>query len=129
MLAFRNTTRYRFGDCDDEARAAHTAETTSWKRGIAEVVFTPEDQQVLLDAIRAGATVTAAAALGLSFQAVYGRGSWDEEFRDALDTALADTCPAAHACGTPSGVKHGGHCRDCCAAHHPPRRQGRRTRR
>jgi hypothetical protein len=122
MPAFKDVSRYRSGDRDDQARAAHTADTTSWRHGIAEVVFTGEDQQLLLDRLREGWRMrAAAAAVGLSFQAVYGRASWDGEFRDALEEVLATTCPAEGVCGTASGVKHGGHCAACRSAHHPPR--------
>jgi hypothetical protein len=122
-----DVTRYRQKARDPQARAAHAADTTSWRRSVAEADFGPDEHAQLLAALRAGLRLTAAAAeLGLTANAVYGRARWDAEFGDALETVLAETCPAGDWCGRPAGVKHGGHCADCRRAHHPPRAGRRR---
>jgi hypothetical protein len=128
-----NVTRYRQKARDPQARAAHAADTTSWRRSIAEADFGPEEQVLLFKSLRADLPIAAAAA-GMTVNGVYGRARWDGEFGDALETVLAETCPARTAptgdmCGRPVGVRrHGGHCADCRRAYHPPRaRQGRRA--
>lgn len=119
---------------DQRARAAHADVSRTWRREIATQAFDDRDKQVLLAAVREGMTVTeAAAAIHVSHQQVYGRARWDHEFREALEDALAQTCPAGQYCGTPTGVRHhGGRCQACRAAKHPPRaetgRSGRRAR-
>jgi hypothetical protein len=121
VLSVKDVTRWRKRDRDRAARVAHNADTTSWRRGIAEVDFNPDDQAELLRHIRSGATVAQAAArLGMTFQAVYGRARWDVSFGQALEDLLAATCPAGDWCGRPKGVKLGGHCSGCRASHHPP---------
>lgn len=121
MSELKDTSRYRNGERDDDARAAHSAESASWRYDIAEVVFSVEDQQELLARLRAGwALPAAAASVGMRYQAIYGRAKWDSSFHEQLEAVLAETCPAGRWCGRPSGVKHGGHCASCRAAHHPP---------
>lgn len=123
-----DVTRYRQRARDAAARAAHAADTTSWRRSIAEADFGPDEQQQLVDALRRGASMTQAAAeIGLSTNLVYGRTQWDPDFSSELEAALTETCPAGELCGRPAGVKHGGHCAACRAAHHPPRSRGRKT--
>ena len=114
----KDVTRWRYGDRDSGARIAQNASTTSWRRDIADAAFPEADQAELLRAIRRGVSVRgAAAALGMTYQAVYGRAAWDVGFAEALETTLADTCPAGDMCGRARGVKHGGHCRACRDAH------------
>lgn len=121
-------TRYRQKARDPKARAAHAADTNSWRRSVAEADFGPDEHAELFAGLRSGLRITAAAAaIGMTANAVYGRASWDGEFADALEHVLADTCPAGDWCGRPAGVKHGGHCADCRRAHHPP--NARRPRR
>lgn len=122
-----DVTRYRQRARDPKARAAHAADTTSWRRSVAEADFGPDEQEQLFEALRAGLRLTAAAAaVGMTTHAIYGRARWDVEFGDALETVLAETCPAGDLCGRPAGVKHGGHCAECRRAHHPPRARRRR---
>jgi hypothetical protein len=133
-----DVTRYRQRARDPKARAAHAADTTSWRRSVAEADFGPDEHAQLFDALRAGLRLTAAVAaaaatVGLTANAVYGRSRWDGEFGDSLEKVLAETCPARIAptgdfCGRPACARlHGGHCADCRRAHHRPR-AGRRRR-
>ncbi|MBF6588428.1 hypothetical protein IU414_27170 [Nocardia farcinica] len=108
---------------DGRARAAHAEVSRAWRRKIATQAFDDRAAQVLLAAVREGMTVAeAAAVIEVTHQQVYGRARWDGEFREALEDALDQTCPAGEFCGTPSGVRHhGGRCKACRAAKHPPR--------
>jgi hypothetical protein len=121
-----DVSRWRRGIRDIAARLAHNADTTSWRRSIAEAVFDADDQAHVLEELRRGARVTeAAAAVGLAVNALYGRAEWDADFADRLEETLANTCPAGDYCGRPAGVKHGGHRRACRRAQHPPKRRSR----
>jgi hypothetical protein len=121
-------TRYRYGARGAAAGAAHSAASVAWRRAIAEAIFGTAEQDTLFAALRAGLTLTQAAkALDLTPQAVYGRARWDTDFHDRLEDVLDETCPAEDLCGRPAGVKNGGHCAACRAAHHPPRPAARRA--
>jgi hypothetical protein len=99
-----DVTRWRQKARDPKARAAHAADTTSWRRSLAEADFGPEEQAELIENLRAGLRITeAAAAVGMTANAVYGRARWDVEFGNALEQVLAETCPAGDMCGRPAG--------------------------
>ncbi|MBF6333584.1 hypothetical protein [Nocardia transvalensis] len=110
-----NTRYHNQNARDAAARAAHASVSKQWRRQLAAAAFHRRDQAKLLTMIRSGTTLTAAAAeLGLSHQAVYGRANWDTRFGNRLERVLAATCPAGSRCGTPAGARfHGGHCRAC----------------
>ncbi|MGW5383979.1 hypothetical protein [Nocardia sp. NPDC003963] len=117
---YRDNSRYHLNSARDEAaRAGHAAVSRRWRRGLADAVFNAGDRQMLLAAVRDGASVAeAAAAVGVTHQQVYGRTEWDPDFRAALEGALAASCPAGALCGTPSGKRrHGGRCLACRRAH------------
>ncbi|WP_280470620.1 hypothetical protein [Nocardia farcinica] len=87
----------------------HADVSRAWRGGIATLAFDDRDAQVLLAAVREGMTVAeAAAAISVSHQQVYGRARWGDAFRETLEDALAQTCPAGQYCGTPTGVRHHG---------------------
>ncbi|AIG81291.1 Hypothetical protein AJAP_42620 (plasmid) [Amycolatopsis japonica] len=114
---YADVSRWRKGARDDVARAAHNAETTSWRRSLREATFDPEDHEVLFEQLRAGLRLSeAAAVVGQTTHAVYGRARWDAEFSEKLERVLAETCPA-EICGTAKGARQGGHCASCRAAH------------
>ncbi|MCZ9325743.1 hypothetical protein [Nocardia farcinica] len=118
-----NSRYHLYGARDRRARAAHADVSRAWRREIATLAFDDRDKQVLLAAVREGMTVAeAGASISVSHQQVYGRARWDYALREALEDALAQTCPAGQYCGIPGGVRHhGGRCHACRAAKHPPR--------
>ncbi|OLZ43619.1 hypothetical protein BS329_38850 [Amycolatopsis coloradensis] len=122
-MVYADVSRWRQGDRDDSARAAHNAEITSWRRSLREAEFDVDDHEILFAQLRAGLRLSeAAAVVGQTTNGVYGRARWDPEFRDKLEQVLAETC-RAEICGTASGARQGGHCAPCRAAH----RSGRAT--
>jgi hypothetical protein len=116
-------TRYRYGDRDDDARAAHSRQTRLHKHRFVEIEFPPAECGRLLELLAdTPDVVKAAAALGVSHNLVYGRMHWDTEFRDQVEKVLAENCAAAAAqtettgdlCGTYKGYRRfGGRCARC----------------
>jgi hypothetical protein len=111
------STRYRYGDRDTHARRVHAAQSTRWRRGLTEHLFTPAIRAALLAALRETADPHAAAAVvGLTGNQIYGRMAWDGEFAQAVNEVLSRYCHGQTACGTVTGYRAGGRCAACRAA-------------
>lgn len=113
------TTRYRRGArTDADAVAAHNAETTEWRRGLARAEFPPAEQAAFLAALaEVGDPKAAATAAGVSLGRVYGRARWDAEWSARLDAVLTAVCRADDLCGTVKGYRvRKGRCPACRAA-------------
>lgn len=93
------TSRYRAGEHTPDTRAAHAADTTSWRRTLADAEFSPELRARFLDLLRETGTVKATArGLGLTPQRVYGRMTRDAQFAAAVEER-SSRCPARAATG------------------------------
>ncbi|KOV84658.1 hypothetical protein ADL03_15325 [Nocardia sp. NRRL S-836] len=103
---------------------AHTAQSRTWRRELAEVLLDEGDREAFLRMLEATADIVAAAEqIGVTAGQIYGRMRWDAPFRDAVDEMLAKVCRAKKfdRCGSAVGYKRGGRCRACKTAHHSPR--------
>lgn len=121
---YADVSRYRAGARDRAARSAHTTQSRTWRRGIAEVLLDQVDRDLFLRALESVADVVLAAEkIGATAGQIYGRTQWDAEFRDAVDEVLARVCRAKvfDRCGSAVGYKRGGRCRACKTAHRSPR--------
>lgn len=123
---YADVSRYRAGARDRAARSAHTTQSRTWRRDIAEVLLDQADRELFVQALEATADVVAAAEkIGVTASQIYGRMRWDAPFRDTVDAVLTRNCraKAVDRCGSAVGYKRGGRCRACKAAHRGARPQ------
>lgn len=117
------TARWRYGDRDREALAAHNLDTRRWRRELADAEFPPRcREQLLVELARTPDMVEAASAVGVSHELVYGRMRRDTAFRDRVEAVLAAHCRALATgqCGTARGYRDaGGRCASCRRAKRP----------
>lgn len=111
------TALYRYGLSTPETRRAHTDQCRGWRRAVREAEFDEPTRLALLDTLAEHPDITEAAPLlDLTPGIVYGRMRWDLDYADRVDAVLAAHCRAGDRCGTASGHKNGGRCRDCRAS-------------
>ncbi|QYN41204.1 hypothetical protein K1T35_48575 (plasmid) [Pseudonocardia sp. DSM 110487] len=111
------TSRYRAGHRDAVSRAGHAADTTGWRRRLAQIEVDDITLALLVSAVRASGDLRdAAERCGLTVQKVYGRMAWDARFSEQLELALAEACSGGEHCGTVRGYRSGGRCAACRTA-------------
>lgn len=109
--------RWRAGDRDEQARAAHNAELREQRRRMVLERFAPVENR-LLAALADGVPIAEAAReADLPIQAVFGRAEWDHDWRVRLDHALTEGRDPDLRHGTPHTHRaHRCRCPDCRAA-------------
>lgn len=109
--------RYRAGDKDPAALAAHAAETTQWRHDNHPV--TGETADMLLTLLAAGHALRITCdRLGVTTQAVHGRAQWDPEWSTALDAALMAGRDPDLPHGTHKAYRQHCRCPECRDFHH-----------
>ncbi|MCX4976522.1 hypothetical protein [Streptomyces sp. NBC_00620] len=102
-------TLYRVGCRCPMCTQAHNADSQQRRRAMAEEVFPAEKRARVVGLVTGQMPVgDAAAEVGVSLGAVYGRAVWDAGFAEALDEAAWSLCVVGEddpACGTASGYK------------------------
>lgn len=110
-------TRYRYGERLASFRAEHTRQSREWRRTLADAAFPDSDRRRFLQLLwRYGNLPSAAARVGVTVNAVYGRMRRDTEFAALVERVLTHLCGDNPQCGRAMGYKLGGRCRACRAA-------------
>ena len=121
--------RYRLGHHDaPQAQQAHADESREWRRERADRIWTPQFREQLVSMLADDPDPAAVMAhLGMTVGSLYGRMSYDAALSHAVETVLADRCPARSyvtatypwgSCGTATGYERGrGRCQACRDAH------------
>jgi CRISPR system Cascade subunit CasA len=115
-----DTSRWRYGARDGEARQAKNATDRTYRRQLADAEFPWADREYLLALLTSTPDVVKAAQqLGITHQAIYARMRWDTDFAERVEKTLRNHCLAltSDTCGSDTGYKHGGRCAACRTAH------------